>query len=230
MGNQNLFQSAMRPAVLFALCSVLCCGVFAADMTGNYNTWLGYIAGINASGNRTTLQGAGAGGEAKNLVRTDLIGAASGAYSADIADCVGIGFGALSYSSNISSSVAIGTSSMSGATNVSGSVFVGPYAVCHSGVHYDGAVDINDCEKVHRAVDPLLDEHDPIAESYHFEVCSAGLERALKRPSDFEKFMGSPILIKLYRPKNGLKEFPAILRGYEDGKITVEAGKENVLS
>ena len=74
----------------------------------------------------------------------------------------------------------------------------------------EGGVDINDCEKVHRAVDPVLDEQDPMAESYHFEVCSAGLERALKRPSDFEQFMGSPILIKLYRPKNGLKEFPAI--------------------
>ena len=93
----------------------------------------------------------------------------------------------------------------------------------------DGGVDINDCEKVHRAVDPVLDEKDPIAESYHFEVCSAGLERALKRPSDFAQFMGRPILIKLYRPKNGLKEIPAILRGYEDGKITAEAGKETYI-
>ena len=92
----------------------------------------------------------------------------------------------------------------------------------------DGGVDIDDCEKVHRAVDPILDEKDPIAESYHFEVCSAGLERALKRPTDFAQFMGSPILIKLYRPRNGLKEIPAILRGYEDGKITAEAGKETL--
>ena len=92
----------------------------------------------------------------------------------------------------------------------------------------DGGVDIDDCEKVHRAVDPILDEKDPIAESYHFEVCSAGLERALKRPSDFAQFMDSPILIKLYRPRNGLKEIPAILRGYEDGRITAEAGKETI--
>ena len=92
----------------------------------------------------------------------------------------------------------------------------------------DGGVDIEDCEKIHRAVDPILDEKDPIAESYHFEVCSAGLERALKRPGDFEQFMGSPILVKLYRPRNGLKEIPGILRGYEDGKITVEAGKETI--
>ena len=92
----------------------------------------------------------------------------------------------------------------------------------------DGGVDIEDCEKIHRAVDPVLDEKDPIPTSYHFEVCSAGLERALKRPSDFQQFMGSPILIKLYRPKNGLKEFPAILRGYEDGKVIAEAGKETI--
>ena len=92
----------------------------------------------------------------------------------------------------------------------------------------DGGVDIDDCERVHRAVDPILDEKDPIAESYHFEVCSAGLERALKRPSDFTQFMDSPILIKLYRPRNGLKEIPAILRGYEDGRITAEAGKETL--
>ena len=41
-------------------------------------------------------------------------------------------------------------------------------------------VDINDCERISRAMDPILDEKDPIPTSYHFEVCSAGLERALK--------------------------------------------------
>ena len=89
----------------------------------------------------------------------------------------------------------------------------------------DGGVDIDDCEKIHRAIDPILDEKDPIPESYHFEVSSAGLERALKRPGDFERFMDSPITVKLYRPRIGLKEIPGILRGYEDGKVTVEAGK-----
>ena len=92
----------------------------------------------------------------------------------------------------------------------------------------EGGVDINDCETISRAVDPHLDEADPIAESYHFEVCSAGLERALKRPSDFERFMGSAITVKLYRPYYGMKEIPAGLRGYEDGKVTVEAGKETI--
>lgn len=92
----------------------------------------------------------------------------------------------------------------------------------------DGGVDIADCEAISRAVDPILDEKDPIPESYHFEVCSAGLERALKRPGDFARFLGSAVTVKLYRPRNGLKEIPAILRGYDGGRITVEAGKETI--
>lgn len=92
----------------------------------------------------------------------------------------------------------------------------------------EGGVDIDDCEAVSRAVDPILDEKDPIPGSYHFEVCSAGLERALKRPGDFERFLGSPVTVKLYRPRNGLKELPCVLKGYEDGRVTVEAGKKTI--
>ena len=92
----------------------------------------------------------------------------------------------------------------------------------------EGGVDISDCEAISRAVDPLLDEKDPIQESYHFEVCSAGLERVLKRPGDFERFMGSPIQIKLYRPRNGLKEIPGVLTGYDAGRVTAQCGKEEI--
>lgn len=92
----------------------------------------------------------------------------------------------------------------------------------------EGGVNIDDCEAISRALDPILDEEDPIPESYHFEVCSAGLERVLKRPGDFERFMGEPVMVKLYRPRNGLKEIPGILRGYENGCVTVEAGKETI--
>lgn len=92
----------------------------------------------------------------------------------------------------------------------------------------ESGVTIDDCEAVSRAVDPVLDEKDPIEGSYHFEVCSAGLERALKRPSDFERFLGSPITVKLYRPRNGLKEIPCVLKAYDNGQVTVEAGKETI--
>ncbi len=92
----------------------------------------------------------------------------------------------------------------------------------------EGGVDIDDCEAISRALDPILDEHDPIPDRYQFEVCSAGLERALKRPEDFARFLGSPVTVRLYRPVNGLKEIPAVLRGYEDGRVTVDTGKETV--
>ena len=95
-------------------------------------------------------------------------------------------------------------------------------------IEKEGGVDISDCEAISRAMDPILDEKDPIAESYLFEVSSAGLERPLKRPSDFERFMGAAVTVKLYRPRNGLKEIPGILRGYEEGRVTVEAGKETI--
>lgn len=89
-------------------------------------------------------------------------------------------------------------------------------------------VDINDCEAISRKVSDLLDEADPIPASYTFEVCSAGIERPLKRPGDFEKFMGADILLKTYSPRGGRKEFPGVLAGYEDGAVTVTVGKETL--
>ncbi len=85
-------------------------------------------------------------------------------------------------------------------------------------------VDILDCEKISREVGDLLDEADPIEGSYTFEVSSAGAERPLKRPSDFQRFMGSPVAVKLYKARNGRKEFAGVLTGYEDGSITVTVG------
>ena len=66
---------------------------------------------------------------------------------------------------------------------------------------------------------------DPIPDSYTFEVCSAGLERTLKRPQDFVQFLHSPVLVKLYRPRDGAKEFPGILEAYENGRITISMGQ-----
>lgn len=88
----------------------------------------------------------------------------------------------------------------------------------------EGGVDILDCEAVSRKLSDLLDEADPIEGSYTLEVGSAGAERALKRPGDFAQFMGSPVLVKLYRALDGQKEIPGVLTGYDEGSVTVEAG------
>ena len=88
----------------------------------------------------------------------------------------------------------------------------------------DGGVDILDCEKVSRTLSDLLDETDPIEGSYTLEVSSAGAERPLKRPGDFHRFMGSPVAVKLYKAKNGRKEFAGVLAGYDGGDITITVG------
>lgn len=92
----------------------------------------------------------------------------------------------------------------------------------------DGGVDISDCEAISRALDPILDEADPIPDSYTFEVCSAGIERTLKRPGDFERFMGADVLVRLYRPRSGSKEFAGVLADYRDGEVTITVGDESI--
>ena len=76
-------------------------------------------------------------------------------------------------------------------------------------------VSITHCEAVSRELDPILDENeDIIPGSYTFEVSSAGAERQLKRPSDFEQFMGELIEVKLYKAEDGTKIFLGDLVGY----------------
>ena len=90
----------------------------------------------------------------------------------------------------------------------------------------EGGVGIDDCERISRRLDPILDEEDPIPESYVFEVGSAGAERELKRPSDFAQFMGHEVELRLYRPLDGKKSFVGALCGYEDGAVTLSVGGE----
>ena len=86
----------------------------------------------------------------------------------------------------------------------------------------EGGVSIDDCENVSRTLDPILDEKDPIATNYIFEVSSAGLERTLKQPAHFQRFLGENVEVKLYKPFEGSKLFTGTLTSYENGNITIE--------
>ena len=95
----------------------------------------------------------------------------------------------------------------------------------------EGGVSIDDCEAVSRPLSDLLDEADPIEGSYTFEVSSAGADRALKKPEHFEKFRGEEVEVKLYRPREGRKEFVGRLQNYQDGAVTLEInGDETVFT
>ena len=86
-------------------------------------------------------------------------------------------------------------------------------------------VDIDQCEQVSRAIDPMLDakEFDSLP-PYTLCVSSAGLERRLKRPEHFERFMGSPVTVGFYKPVDGAKQMEGDLAGYDAGNVTLDLG------
>ena len=83
-------------------------------------------------------------------------------------------------------------------------------------------VSIDDCEAVSRPMSDKLDEADPIEGSYTFEVSSAGADRVLKKPEHFDMFQGQEVEVKLYRPRDGRKDYVGLLRLYDDGNVTIE--------
>ncbi len=85
----------------------------------------------------------------------------------------------------------------------------------------EGGVTLEHCEAISRELDPILDERDPIADSYTFEVSSAGAERQLKRPSDFEKFTGHLVEVRLYKARDGQKEFVGTLVSGDDTSVEI---------
>jgi len=93
----------------------------------------------------------------------------------------------------------------------------------------DGTLDINECEAFSRKIDPLIDEADPIDQSYFLEVGSPGIERKLRTPEHFERFVGSKVYVRLIRPDSeGKRELEGILNAFENGVITLDETKLNL--
>lgn len=99
-----------------------------------------------------------------------------------------------------------------------------------------GGITIDDCKIVSEEVSDLLDKEDPIPQRYFLEVSSPGLERPLKKDSDFEKFKGELVEVRLFKAINGKKIYIGELIGLIDNKIvitldngeTIEFEKEKV--
>lgn len=91
-------------------------------------------------------------------------------------------------------------------------------------VDSEEGVNIDDCEKMHRAIDPLLDEADPIEEQYYLEVSSPGLERELKNEDHIYACEGWDVEVRLYAPLNGSKIFRGVLLPLgENGEIRIDS-------
>lgn len=90
----------------------------------------------------------------------------------------------------------------------------------------DGGVNIDHCEGISRPLSDILDEKDPISQSYFLEVGSAGIERELIRESHFKASLGKLVKIKLYKPLDGVKEFTAILSEFDKENLKLSSPVE----
>ena len=86
----------------------------------------------------------------------------------------------------------------------------------------EGGVTVDDCERMSRKAEALLDEKDPIAQAYILEVSSPGLDRALKKDADYAKYTGRVVDIKLYKAIHKQKMFQGTLIGLKDGVVSIE--------
>ncbi|MDD4844580.1 MAG: ribosome maturation factor RimP [Anaerotignum sp.] len=94
----------------------------------------------------------------------------------------------------------------------------------------EGGVDIEDCEGVSRALEAKLDDNDPIEQAYILEVSSPGIDRPLKKEADFQKYRGEMIDIKLYKAKDGQKQYQGKLLGLENAVISIEDDENQVVT
>jgi len=93
-------------------------------------------------------------------------------------------------------------------------------------VDREGGIDLNDCEKVSRAIDPVLDEADVTdGVAYNLNVSSPGLDRPLKKDRDFKKNLNGKIEIGFYAPYKGNKKINGILLAWDDNTVTIKQGK-----
>ena len=92
-------------------------------------------------------------------------------------------------------------------------------------IDHENGITLDDCEKVHRAIEPLIDELDPIEDAYHLEVSSPGIERNIRFDWHYEVLVGEKAELRLFAPipeYPGKKSFVGIIKAYEDSKITLD--------
>ncbi len=86
----------------------------------------------------------------------------------------------------------------------------------------DSPVGLDDCTAVSQLLSPLLDRDDFVPGDYVLEVSSPGMDRPLRKASDFERFAGEPVRLQAHSPVGGRKKFSGVLRGVRDGLIALE--------
>jgi ribosome maturation factor RimP len=89
-----------------------------------------------------------------------------------------------------------------------------------------------DCERVSREVSTVLDVNDPIPHMYHLEVSSPGLDRPLRTPEHFRRFIGEKARVRLRRGVEGRRNYTGTIVAVdpERARVTLEVdGREHEL-
>lgn len=95
--------------------------------------------------------------------------------------------------------------------------------------HGEGeGVGIEDCERVSHEVSAVLDVEDPIPTAFTLEVSSPGLDRVLRTPEHFGRFVGSRVKVELVAPREGRKRYTGTLTGTDAGGIQLEVDQQSV--
>ena len=91
----------------------------------------------------------------------------------------------------------------------------------------EAGITIDDCERMHRAIDPVLDEIDPIEDAYDLEVSSPGIERDLRTDEHIDACIGEVTELRFFAPVDGQKAVKGMLIGRtEDNAVVLEINGE----
>ena len=85
---------------------------------------------------------------------------------------------------------------------------------------------VYDCQRLSREIEDLIEIHELIAGHYVLEVSSPGLDRPLKKESDFLRNKGEQILVKTYSPINNSKTNTGIVKNFANDTLFVENQKD----
>jgi ribosome maturation factor RimP len=91
-----------------------------------------------------------------------------------------------------------------------------------------GGISLDDCERVSHAVSEALDAADPISVAYTLEVSSPGLDRILRRPAHFERFIGELVKFEMVAMVGGRKRFSGRVLGVTTNEVTLDVAGERL--
>lgn len=102
----------------------------------------------------------------------------------------------------------------------------GRHALLRLYIDQPAGIGIEDCERVSREVSALMDVEDPISAQYTLEVSSPGIPRPLFKPSQYERYLGSEVKLRLGRLMNGTRSYVGLIASVSPEELTLQQGDE----